>query len=340
MGQKAIMLRKMWTPIFLLSLHVPPSLLQTVSSTTPIPAAWCPEGWIHAHTEGCFTFLQDTNLTWLQAMAACEQIGGYLAEPKTGDQMEFLAGFAGFEEDFTGIQNWWIGLSDVGHEGLWLWVHSYEEATAAFWGHGSPSEKEGNTLDCAYAAYSKGQLTWKDINCWDVTAHHASIAPICQRGEVEPGEPTTMPATTTSEPQTTTPTMAECPEAWSRFQDSCYWVYEELSTWVGAKEVCQEMVPGAHLAFANSQKENSYIVSLNSSNSNTQLWLGGTDSAIEGNWTWTDGSTFTFTNWYSFEGNGGIAENCLALDTYNYATYWFDAACFHSKYFICEIDLF
>ena len=115
---------------------------------------------------------------------------------------------------------------------------------------------------------------------------------------------------------------------------------KELSTWIGAKEVCQEMVPGAHLAFANSQKENSYIVSLNSSNSNTQLWLGGTDSTIEGNWTWTEGSMFTFTNWYSYEGNGGIAENCLALDTYNSATYWFDAACFHSKYFICEIDLF
>jgi len=42
------------------------------------------------------------------------------------DQMDFLSGFAGFEEDFTGIKNWWIGLSDVGHEGLWLWVHSHE----------------------------------------------------------------------------------------------------------------------------------------------------------------------------------------------------------------------
>ena len=40
--------------------------------------------------------------------------------------MDFLAGFAGFEEEFTGLKNWWIGLSDVGHEGLWLWVHSYE----------------------------------------------------------------------------------------------------------------------------------------------------------------------------------------------------------------------
>jgi len=90
-------------------------------------------------------------------------------------------------------------------------------------------------LDCTYAAYSKGQLTWKDLACWDAMAHHASIAPICQRGEVEPGEPTTMPTTTTTEPETTTAPMTECPEAWSRFEDSCYWVFEDGRTWPAAK---------------------------------------------------------------------------------------------------------
>ena len=68
------MLPNMWTLVFLLSLHVPPSLLQNVTSPTTSPAPSCPEGWIHAHTEGCFTFLQETNLTWLQAMSACEQV--------------------------------------------------------------------------------------------------------------------------------------------------------------------------------------------------------------------------------------------------------------------------
>jgi len=331
----------MWTLVFLLSLHVPPSLLQNITSTTTSPVASCPEGWIHAHTEGCFTFLQETNLTWLQAMAACEQVGGYLAEPKTVDQMDFLAGFAGFEEDFTGIQNWWIGLSDVGHEGLWMWVHSYEEATETFWGNGSPNGKEGNTLDCAYAAYSKGHLTWKDLACWDVMAHHASIAPICQRGEVDPDEPTTMPATTTSEPETTTPAMTECPEAWSRFEDSCYWIFEELRNWPAAKAGCQELLLGAHLASANSQEENTYIESLYSGSSNYNfVWLGGTDSAEEGNWTWSDGSPFTYQNWYSGNPSDGTAQNCLSMSVYNYDRYWFDSSCFDSRYFACEVDLF
>ena len=67
--------------------------------------------------------------------------------------MDFLTGLAGLEADFTGIRcfefhdlnilrladrshtnaaknnyllfrNWWIGLSDLNHEGRWVWQHS------------------------------------------------------------------------------------------------------------------------------------------------------------------------------------------------------------------------
>merc|ERR1711934_1014779 len=79
----------------------------------------CPVGWIHAHTEGCFAFLAEVNLTWFEAMVACEKEGGYLAEPNTPAQMEFLTGLAWLEEELYGIKSWWIGLSDVGHESVW-----------------------------------------------------------------------------------------------------------------------------------------------------------------------------------------------------------------------------
>ena len=54
------------------------------------------------------------------------QVGGFLAEPKTEEQMEFLRGIAELEAELYGVQNWWIGLSDSGHEGRWVWAHSTE----------------------------------------------------------------------------------------------------------------------------------------------------------------------------------------------------------------------
>ena len=49
-----------------------------------------------------------------------------MAEPKTEEQMEFLRGIAELEAELYGVQNWWIGLSDSGHEGRWVWAHSTE----------------------------------------------------------------------------------------------------------------------------------------------------------------------------------------------------------------------
>ena len=48
-------------------------------SATPSPSTeppGCPSGWVNAHHDGCFTFLGEmTNLTWVDAMFACEKVG-------------------------------------------------------------------------------------------------------------------------------------------------------------------------------------------------------------------------------------------------------------------------
>ena len=45
--------------------------------------------------------------------------------------MEFLAGLAALEEQLYGVQRWWIGAADVGHEGVWQWTHSMQVAGGA-----------------------------------------------------------------------------------------------------------------------------------------------------------------------------------------------------------------
>ena len=44
-----------------------------------------------------------------------------MAEPKTEAQLKFLASLAYVEEAATGVQGWWVGLTDIGHEGKWVW---------------------------------------------------------------------------------------------------------------------------------------------------------------------------------------------------------------------------
>ena len=46
---------------------------------------------------------------------------GFLAEPKTEEQLNLLTSVAYVEEAVTGVQGWWVGLADLGHEGEWVW---------------------------------------------------------------------------------------------------------------------------------------------------------------------------------------------------------------------------
>ena len=79
-------------------------------------------------------------LSWFDALGYCEEQvicadnlnldsrmifihlqDGFLAEPKTEEQLNFLASLAYVEEMATGVQGWWVGLADLGHEGEWVW---------------------------------------------------------------------------------------------------------------------------------------------------------------------------------------------------------------------------
>merc|ERR1712179_95048 len=150
-----------------------------------------------------------------------------------------------------------------------------------------------------------------------------------------PSTTTTTAITTTTSPVTTTTAVKSCSPGWSRFGESCYWIYlERPYNYLKAREACLEL--GADLASSNSESENAFFSTLYNS---YHFWLGGSDSATEGVWTWTDGTPFNYTHWYSGEGHGGVAENCLSINLqYGYGS-WYDEKCYLEQYFICEINL-
>merc|ERR1712126_68675 len=95
----------------------------------------CPEGWIFAG-DICYYFNTEQsrmNLSWINAQAECENIGGYLAEPQIEGEQDFLKSMAKFIQETGQLSNWWIGLSDISNEGSWYWIHSEKPIVFSSW---------------------------------------------------------------------------------------------------------------------------------------------------------------------------------------------------------------
>lgn len=69
--------------------------------------------------------------------------------------------------------------------------------------------------------------------------------------------------------------------------------------------------------------------------STENTWIGGSDAVTEGTWVWTDGTPFSFTDWYVSDPDGGTSQNCVGFWTSLQNT-WIDVGCTSSLYYICE----
>jgi len=141
-------------------------------TTTTVPAGECPDDWIES-PEGCFLFHYTVErITWREAQIVCEDLGGFLVEVRSQDQQTFLEIIAALEEEFTGSRSWFIGLTDSGHEGRWIWEHSIEDADYTSWAPGYPRNYNSGD-DCA-ALSSREGYKWTDVSCEETFG-----SPIC-----------------------------------------------------------------------------------------------------------------------------------------------------------------
>jgi hypothetical protein len=103
-----------------------------------------------------------------------------------------------------------------------------------------------------------------------------------------------------------------------------------------------------HLATITSQAELDFL-SISVNPAATNVWLGGSDAAVEGEWRWVDGpeagtlfsnggTAVTFANWNSGEPNnsvrGGVGEN--ALEGWFRGDRWNDESAWVSRAYLVE----
>ncbi|XP_004610697.2 C-type lectin domain family 4 member E [Sorex araneus] len=128
-----------------------------------------------------------------------------------------------------------------------------------------------------------------------------------------------------------------CPLKWEYFQSSCYFFSTNTLTWAASLKNCSDM--GAHLVVINSVEEQEFL--FHKKPPTREFYIGLTDQAVEGQWTWIDGTPFTqsLSFWDVGEPNNlATVEDCVTIrDSSNPRENWNDMTCFFKMFRICEM---
>ena len=123
----------------------------------------------------------------------------------------------------------------------------------------------------------------------------------------------------------------------SYFKGHKYELYNESMTWESAKLFCEKK--GGHLVTISDEKENEFVNGMRCRNLSTDyqqsIWLGGSDTANEGTWSWITGEAFTYSNWEPDEPNGGTSQNYLQMYS---SGNWDDVQNETGRFVVCEYD--
>ncbi|ROI60064.1 C-type lectin domain family 17, member A [Anabarilius grahami] len=115
-------------------------------------------------------------------------------------------------------------------------------------------------------------------------------------------------------------------DGWVYYQSSFYFISSEKKSWTESRKYCTDR--GADLIIINNKEEQDFIKKMFCSH----VWIGLTDSDVEGRWKWVDGSALTSGFWASEEPGGHRRENCALT----HEPGWADYPCSDKFQCICE----
>ncbi|XP_056103767.1 CD209 antigen-like protein A isoform X3 [Rhinichthys klamathensis goyatoka] len=124
---------------------------------------------------------------------------------------------------------------------------------------------------------------------------------------------------------------------WTYYKSSFYYMPNETKNWNESRRYCTER--GADLIIINNTDEQDFVKNMTGK---AIVWIGLTDSEVDGTWKWVDGSTLTSNFWANGEPNGRTKENCVLtvavpkLPEWPKLVGWLDDACTKPFQWICE----
>ncbi|KAJ8032526.1 Alpha-N-acetylgalactosamine-specific lectin [Holothuria leucospilota] len=154
-------------------------------------------------------------------------------------------------------------------------------------------------------------------------------------------------------------TCKTCPEGWTKWGKNCYRFYNQPRlNFDDSEDFCTSFVPlesvcpclTAHLASVESEDENNFLLDWWKSfrepiPERQHVRVGYTDSASEGTWKWSDGSSSTYTAWDGGQpDNVGSSQDCAVMWKLEGSSSgdigkWDDEGCRTLRAFFCKFRL-
>ncbi|MGN0542908.1 MAG: leucine-rich repeat protein [Acutalibacteraceae bacterium] len=246
--------------------------------------------------------LYNESLTWTEAKAFCESIGGHLVTISDQAEQDAISSLFYLPKKWL----YWIGFYDSNLDGTWEWVTG-EPVTYTNWNTGEPNGATAATHTYAhmYSQQSGGNLKgcWND-ECNDGygTSHYrlANTGFIC---EVEPEY--------------------YSPLSGGYYNGNRYEVYNYNISWTDSQTFAQSK--GGHLVTITDSQEASFVQQLYSdlTLSDEYINIGGFRYKHENKYRWVTGETFNYVNWgYNEPSNNQLVENFIQI--YKYSNTWND----------------
>lgn len=227
-----------------------------------------------------------SNSNWQLAREAAQSLGGDLATVNSSEENAWIVSNCFGPAGAANVTRLWIGLTDTAQEGSFQWADG-SAFTYSRWDSNEPNN--GGGVEDWVLMYDNGR--WNDVNN---VANVPFIGPSYGLIEVPAAQVVAGPF---------------CNALTGR----AYYILGP-STWAQAQAGAK--VLGGNLVTIDSLETNTEIANLIASQNVSEAWIGYNDTAIEGNFTWLDGSTSSFTRWGFGEPNNATNEDAVLISRY------------------------
>uniref|UniRef100_A0A8C1KZG4 Phospholipase A2 receptor 1 n=1 Tax=Cyprinus carpio TaxID=7962 RepID=A0A8C1KZG4_CYPCA len=255
----------------------------------PSPVSGCNEFWEgHPELNACYQFNLYSILTWSQALTSCQAQGGSLLSITQSSEQSYI------KERLSdmGVMVW-IGLNHLSQHGGWQWS---DESPLALVNLTSTPVQENQQC----GVFNSTQGSWQSLSC------ESALPYICKKAteysrNAEPLDNWQYKETI-------------CPGGWLDHNGFCYRYLDEKSSWDGSSSACKALQ--AELVSVHSLCQQELLLKLLSNGSDSKVWIGLHKEDKLSSVQWSDGSSVTFTSWYSQEPshNHGDKRICVTAD--------------------------